>query len=142
MKRWWYVLVVGVFVGLFGWAYVIAPKDEPQRHSWTEAGLFENYGYTITTTAGQKTRTAIFSPSIKNDDALVVDVLRSVTDTAFDQELPETVEPAVEVLQEHNYITFAYAGTKTYFQLYKNSSGEVGSVTFWQDGPSGGTSNF
>jgi hypothetical protein len=137
-----FFVVIMAFLGTFGWAYVNSGPSTPVAQTSTESGLYENYAFTITSTVNQKQKSAIFNPAVKGDDSEVVAALRELMHTSYGEVVPDDLQPVVETVKEHNYITFTLGDSKAYFQLFKNSAGELGSVTFWQDGPAQSPSLF
>jgi hypothetical protein len=134
--RWaWMVAGAAVLVagGMSGWMLLSHKPSTKTAQITTEAGLYQRYAYIITTKEGQRDRTASFNPAVQSDDAVVVAALRGLMGTAYDEPVQDNLQPEVENVNDKNYVTFSADGAKTYFQLFKNSAGEVGSVSFWRD---------
>jgi hypothetical protein len=51
----------------------------------------------------------------------------------FGIEIPEAAQPVVENIDETNYITFVVGKDKVLYELFRNSSGQVGTVRFWTE---------
>lgn len=128
------VLSLVVFVALFRWAYqrpeVSVAKVNPEP---SIEGRYGNYIYTVNSVVGQREQIVNFRPPLLNDDTVVIGGLRQVVRTMYSEPLIDAVQPVVETLHEQQYVTFTLVGSKIYFQLFKDSRGQVGSARFWRD---------
>jgi hypothetical protein len=133
--RWVFGLVLTVgFVGIFFSGYALPkPTSAKAAGTSTKVGTYQNYSYVLTTTDGNPQMSAEFSPALTDDDSVVIGAEKILMQTAYGDSKDSDVQPVVEVIDEKQYITFTVDGSKTLFQLYKNSAGEVGSVKFWRD---------
>jgi hypothetical protein len=127
------VLLVG-FVGIFLSGYALPkPASAKAPGTSTRVGTYLNYSYVLTTTNGRPQRSAEFTPALVDDDSVVIGAEKTLMQDSYGDSKDSDVQPVVEVIDESQYITFTVDDTKTLFQLFKNSAGEVGSVKFWRE---------
>ena len=125
-------LIVGFFV-FFHWAYSAPMQSKPEMEPGsTIVGKYSDYSYSISGIVGRNERVANFGPALKSDDNVVIGALQAVMQSVYGDLPGVTLQPVVETVDENNFITFTMAGTKTYFQLFRNSRGQVGSTNFWR----------
>lgn len=134
MRFWVFVVATTAFIGLFAWAYTVPEAGSRDAHVSTKSGFYDKYTYSIATTDGRKEKTATFTPAVKGEDGSVVAVLREMVRAAYGQGVSDQLQPVVEDLAEEHYVVFKTTTGSTYFQLFKNEVGEVGAVSFWQEG--------
>lgn len=91
------------------------------------------YLYAITRAKDQSKLIAQFDPTLPTDDDIVVGALKAVVKDSFGLVIGPEVQPVVETLQEINYVTFTVSKHKFLFELFRNSSGQVGSAQFWEE---------
>jgi hypothetical protein len=96
-------------------------------------GNYERYLYAITDISGQNKKMAQFDPSLPTDEGVVLGMLKELAKAGYALEVPETAQPVVETRDEVNYVTFSAGAHKVFFELFRNSHGEVGSVKLWQE---------
>jgi hypothetical protein len=135
---WWHwiagLVLLVLFIGVFLSGYVTSrPAPSKMAGTSTKVGTYSNYSYVLTTTDGQIQRSAEFSPALMDDDSVVIGAEKILMQVAYGDTKDDDVQPVVEVIDEKQYITFEIDNTKTLFQLYKNSVGEVGSMKFWRE---------
>lgn len=139
MSRWKYgilILAVAVFSGLFVWSYtgqlsLRNPRARNESSSDAKRGHFGKYMYEISDQQGDNKKIAQFEPSLPTDDVVVLTALRSLAIDGYGVTVDELVQPEVETLNETNYVTFKVEKTKLFYELFRNSRGEVGSVRLW-----------
>jgi hypothetical protein len=133
----WGGVMAAVFVGVL----VVAITSLPDRND-PEAGVTAtpqvvkrgNYGrylYGISNLTSENKKVAQFDPALPADDAVVLEALRALAKDGVGISIPEELGPAVETIDETNYVTFTVGGRKILFELFRNSSGQVGIVHFW-----------
>ncbi len=125
--------VVAIFVALFWWAYQI-PKAATTP-AMMQARLEARYGsstYVVSQASGARDETAAFTPALANDETVVLGALHDVARRVYEDTSITDAQPSVETIDGENYITFSAAGNKTFFQLFKDEHGRVGSVRFWR----------
>lgn len=128
------------FMGLF-WAasgFGSMPWGAPATTSTPEPVKRGNYGrylYSITGSTAENKKVAQFEPTLPDDDAVVIEVLKVLAQDGVGQTVPADTPPMVETVNEANCITFSVADTKIVFELFRNSSGRVGTVRFWTQRP-------
>ncbi len=125
-----------LFVGIFvvaggsvsgGWGPAVStPTPEV-----TKRGNYGRYLYGLTDLGSENKKMAQFDPTLPPDDAVVVEALKVLAKDGFGVEIGVDVQPAVETINETNYITFVVGKQKLLFELFRNSSGQVGTVRFW-----------
>jgi hypothetical protein len=135
---WWRwaagLVLLGLFIAVFLSGYMTSrPATSKTAGTSTKVGTYSNYSYVLTTTNGQTQRSAEFSPALMDDDSVVIGAEKILMQVAYGDSKDDDVQPVVEVIDEKQYITFEIDNTKTLFQLYKNSVGEVGSMKFWRE---------
>jgi hypothetical protein len=81
---------------------------------------------------GKNKKVAQLDPALPPDDATILPALKEIIKITYKIEIDEAQQPAVEVIDEVNYITFTSGGQKLYFELFRNSSGRVGTIRFWR----------
>lgn len=97
-------------------------------------GNFRQFTYAISDTSEGNKKLAQFDPALVVDESVVLGALKSVANDAYGLRVPETTQPVVETRRETNYVTFAMPDRTLWFELYRNSGGEVGAVRFWVEG--------
>jgi len=90
------------------------------------------YLYSITNSMSQPLKSAQFDPSLPPDDTVVVDTLKAVAKDEFGLVIGDDIQPAVETIDENNYVTFTVGHDKVLFELFRNSSGGVGAAHFYK----------
>jgi hypothetical protein len=88
--------------------------------------------YVISDVQSQQKKLAQFDPPLQPDDAKVLPALKVLAKDGYNMVIPDTQQPVVETVNEVNVVSFEVEGVKIYFELFKNSHGEVGSVRFWR----------
>jgi hypothetical protein len=128
-----------VFIVIFGWGYWgsrsvsgdrLAPKNSGQNVVRT--GRIDQYYYVIRSGVRGNEQQVTFTPALRGDDTVVVDVARRVLAEAYRVSDPEAVQPTVVSHEERNYLQFRLASKRVYVELRSNKKGEVGSFTFWE----------
>ncbi len=142
MKSWMKVLVgittLGVFVGLFLLARgisVMVARSKPQVKASppiVQRGNYGRYLYGISSLTSEHKKVAQFDPALPADDGVVLEALRSLAKDGLGLTIGDDVSLAVETIEETNFVTFTVGKTKVLFELFRNSSGQVGTVHFWQ----------
>lgn len=132
-----YLTVLAGFFGLFRWAYNPTydgpPQASSQPISTTLEGRYATYTYTVSEIAGKKEWAANFQPALVADDGVLVGALHEIMNKVYGDQLASMVEPMVEPADDRNYVTFTVGNAKTFFEIFKNTKGEVGSVRFWRE---------
>jgi len=127
------VLVAGGLFVAAGGLYLIpappAPTPVPMKVLRGNSG---QYLYSITNSMSEHVKTAQFDPSLPADDTAVLGVLKAVAKDGYGLVIGDDVQPAVETISENNYVTFTVGKTKILFELFRNSSGGVGSAHFYK----------
>lgn len=93
-------------------------------------GNYDQYLYAITSLKSQTAKMAQFDPSLPADDNLVVNILKQLARDAYGVVIGPDIGPTVETIHEVNFVTFTVGRDKVLFELYRNSSGQVGNVHF------------
>ena len=131
------VVLLGAFAGLFIYAGGFKPREPavrpPNSPTSPKRGNFERYLYAITDLPAKKRKLAQFDPSLPSDDTVVLGVLRAVAKDGYGVVVGPEVQPVVETISEVNYVTFKVGQSKVLFELFRNTTGEVGSARFWAE---------
>ena len=122
-----------LFAGVFIWAGGSgkAARSELPAQQQGVKGNSGRYLYAITDIQSQNKKLAQFDPTLPTDDSVVLGTLKLVAKDAYGLKLSDDVQPVVESRNEINYVTFATNGKKIYFELFRNSNGQVGSARLW-----------
>ncbi len=132
------VVAAGVFVGLLVMGGGLTPLNfgnKPSPSATPDVVKRGNYGrylYGISNLTSENKKVAQFDPALPADDATVLEALRALAKDGYGLEIGEDILPVVESVDETNYVTFTVGKTKLLFELFRNSSGQVGIVHFWQ----------
>lgn len=124
------MILSGIFVATKGFDMPAHPL-QATLGTVSKKGNFGKYLYSITDIATQRQKLAQFDPTLPTDDSVVITVLKLVARDGYNFRIPDEVPPVVESLNETNYVTFIFGGRKIYFELFRNSNGQVGSARFW-----------
>jgi hypothetical protein len=127
------VLFIGLFVSALGvkplqWG-TNKPTRTPPVVKW---GNFGKYLYGISNISSSNKKVAQYDPTLPSDDSVVVPALKELSGTGLGVPIAEATEPVVETIDETNYVTFTVGNVKVLFELFRNSSGQVGTVRFWK----------
>jgi hypothetical protein len=118
------------------WSAAAVPVKSGATPSPTqEGGIQGNFGrylYTVTPQKSEHKLLAQYDPTLPPEDNVVLGALRELAKTGYGLVLAEDVQPVVENLDETNYVTFQVGQQKIYFELFRNTGGQVGSVRFWK----------
>jgi hypothetical protein len=97
------------------------------------SGNFQAYLYHISNIPSENKKLAQFEPSLPSNDTLVINTLKSVVKQTYNVTIPSDTQPAVQTINEINYITFKVLSDTFLFELFRNSNGQVGSARFWRE---------
>ena len=127
-----------LFMGLFVWSYggklgASEVKIQNGAESRVVRSHYGSYIYSVTDLKAQNKKIVQYDPAMPADDDVVLGGLRKLAQDGFGLVVDETVQPVVEVSDETNYVTFTVAQHKILFELFRNSSGQVGSIRFWME---------
>ena len=95
-------------------------------------GNYERYLYGISRQSSGNKKLAQFDPTLPAEDTVVIAALKSLAKDGLGVDVADDVQPVVESIAEVNYITFVVGTNKLLFELFRNSSGQVGTVRFWK----------
>lgn len=123
-------VVAAVVTSRVGSSPVEAPTPTP---GLTARGNYERYAYVVSDVGGGNKKLAQFDPSLPTDEAVVLGALREVAQNSLDITIPPEVQPAVENRAEVNYVTFTVEDKRIWFELFRNSHGQVGTARFWTE---------
>ena len=129
------VVVLGTFAVLFVSAGGLDAVRRPAATATpvvVTRGHYQQYLYGISDISGKNKKLAQFDPSLPSDNAVVLGALRAMAKDSYRITIDDAAQPAVETIDEVNYVTYVVGSTKLYFELFANSSGQVGSVRFWR----------
>jgi hypothetical protein len=126
-----------IFVGLFMSAVGVDPVSwaahksvpTPAVVKW---GNFGKYLYGVSNIGSSNKKMAQYDPTLPPDDSIVVPALKELSGTGLGLPISDGIEPQVETINETNYVTFTVGKVKALFELFRNSSGQVGTVRFWK----------
>jgi len=126
------------FIGLFlaaGGSQVPFWANTPRTPTpqAVERGNYGRYLYGITNLSSGDKKIAQFDPTLPNDDSQVIGALKQLAKDGYSIKIADDVQPAVETINETNFITFTVGKDKLLFELFRNSSGVVGTVRFWKE---------
>lgn len=119
--------------------YVASSWPDPQGVMATPVpqavarGNYERYTYAISDISGENKKLAQFDPSLPTDETVVLGALRAVARDGLGVVVPPELQPAVENRAEVNYVTFVVGGQRIWFELFRNTSGQVGTARFWTE---------
>ncbi len=127
-------LFLYVFVGASGFRLTeVGRGDQPAPAAAAiKRGNYGQYLYGISDMTSENKKVAQFDPALPAQDDVVLAALRHLAQDEFGMVIGDEVQPAVETIHETNYVTFTMGSRKIFFELFRNSSGAVGTVHFWQ----------
>jgi hypothetical protein len=139
-KRTKYILISSItvlFVGLFisataGDDFSLRTVKPTSTPFVIKRGNYGKYLYGITDLGTASKKVAQYDPTLPADDSVVVPALKELSNTGLGIAVGDDIQPAVETIDESNYVTFTVNKVKVLFELFRNTHGDVGTIRFWK----------